>query len=286
MSAPYYFNPKQINNDFYIDGGVISNTSTLSGYIDLIKNSTVKDSVSLDNLIVISLGTGKLTNTNQSSYKHFGFLDWIFAKNNILDIALESSSLSNQKLSQELFGENYYRLNPIIPETLAALDNNFEENLLSLQNIAQKYIDENQDLMHKVANILSANSLITNDLEVNEIGYFDYFKNGVYSLASNLKTPVKVIAGILTIGYEGFKLSSMKFATKSTFVSGGNELFKKYYIDELKATFAIASASYSLKSNLSEIEGGDSYSDENEFVNDNYVGSTDAYYSESEHILL
>ncbi|MFK7761066.1 MAG: hypothetical protein AB8B46_02965 [Candidatus Midichloriaceae bacterium] len=103
---------------------------------------------------------------------------------------------------------------------------------------------------------------------------------------NNLKTPVKIMAGILTIGYEGFKLSSMKFATKSTFVSGRDELFKEYYIDELKAVFTIASASYNLKSNLSEIEGDDPYSDKNEFVNDNYVDSADAYFSESEHILL
>ena len=35
---------------------------------------------------------------------------------------------------------------------------------------------------------------------------FDYLKNGIYSLANNLKTPVKLMAGILTISYEGFKL--------------------------------------------------------------------------------
>ena len=87
--------------------------------------------------------------------------------------------------------------------------------------------------------------------------------------------------------HEGFKLSSMKFATKSTFVSGGNELFKEYYIDELKAIFTIASASYSLKSNLNEIKGDDLHSDEyDECINDRYVNSSDAYYGESEHILL
>ena len=287
ISAPYYFNPKQINDDFYIDGAVISNTSTISGYVDMVKNSTIEDLVDLDNLIVISLGTGKATHTSQSSYKNFGILDWLFTKNNILDVALDSSSLNNQQLSQELFGENYYRLNPIISDKMNSLDDNSEKNIEHLQNIAQKYIADNQDLIHKVANISSANSLITNDLEVNKIGYFDYFKNGVYSLASNLKTPVKVIAGILTIGYEGFKLSSMKFATKSTFVSGGNELFKEYYIDELKAIFTIASASYSLKSNLNEIKGDDLHSDEyDECINDKYVNSSDAYYGESEHILL
>ena len=169
---------------------------------------------------------------------------------------------------------------------MTALDDNSEENIAYLQNITQKYIDDNQDLIHKVANILTQNSSISDDYKVNEIGYFDYFKNGVYSLVNNLKTPVKIMAGILTIGYEGFKLSSMKFATKSTFVSGGNELFKEYYIDELKAVFTIASASYNLKSNLSEIEGDDPYSDKNEFVNDNYVDSADAYSSESEHIHL
>jgi hypothetical protein len=52
----------------------------ISENIDLIKNSIVKDSVNLDNLIVISLGTGKLTNINQTSYKHFGILDWFLLK--------------------------------------------------------------------------------------------------------------------------------------------------------------------------------------------------------------
>ncbi len=285
-SAPYYFDSKQINDDFYIDGGVISNTSTMSGYVDMVKNSIVKNSVDLDNLIVISLGTGKVINTNHSSYKNFGILDWLFTKNNILDVALDSSSLNNQKLAQELFGENYYRLNPIISDEMNSLDDSSEENIKHLQDITQKYIADNQDLIHRVANTLSENSLITDDIEVKEVGYLDYFKNGVYSLASSLKTPVKVIAGILTIGYEGFKLSSMKFATKSTFVSGGNELFKEYYIDELKAIFTIASASYSLKSNLSEIKSADLYSDEYEVVNDKYINSSNDYYGESEYILL
>jgi len=34
----------------------------------------------------------------------------------------------------------------------------------------------------------------------------DYLKNGIYSLANNLKTPVKLMAAIFTISHEGFKL--------------------------------------------------------------------------------
>jgi hypothetical protein len=63
-------------------------------------------------------------------------------------------------------------------------------------------------------------------------------------------------------------------------------LFKEYYIDELKAIFTIASASYSLKSNLSEIKSADLYSDDYEVVNDKYINSSNDYYGESEYILL
>ncbi len=81
---------------------------------------------------------------------------------------------------------------------------------------------------------------------------FEYLKNGIYSLANNLKTPVKLMAAILTISHEGFKLFNIKLSTKHSLINSGNEFLEKYYIDELKSIFAIASASYSIKANLSE----------------------------------
>jgi hypothetical protein len=249
------------------------------------KNSELKNT--LDDLIVISLGTGKLANSNNKAYKNFGILDWIFTKNNLLDIALESSALRDQSLSQDLFGENYYRLNPALPEELSALDDNSEKNILHLQDIAQKYIDENQDLLHKIANTLIDNNTVSHDYEINKVGYFDYFKNGIYSLVSNLKTPIKIMAGILTIGYEGFKLSSMKLSTKHSLITGGNEFLKKYYVDELKAIFAIASASYSIKANLSEVHNSNTYFyNDNEMNNYTEIDTTDTHYNASEYTLL
>ena len=59
---------------------------------------------------------------------------------------------------------------------------------------------------------------------------FDYLKNGIYSLANNLKTPVKLMAGILTISYEGFKLFNIKLSNKHSITTSGNELLKKYNI--------------------------------------------------------
>lgn len=294
-AAPYYFDPKQINDNFYIDGGLFNNTPTISGYVDFVKNtksSTVKTSP--DDCIVISLGTGKVSHNNTATYANFGILDWIFTKDNLFDIALSSPALRDQALSQDLFGKNYYRLNPALPEELSSLDDHSEKNLLQLKNIAQKYINENQDLLHKIANILIENDtvsyendiishVIENDAVFHEndtvshdyeaahnVGYFDYLKNGIYSVANNLKTPIKVMAGILTISYEGFKLFSIKLSTKHSIATSGNEFLKNYHIDELKSIFAIASASYGVKASLSETYNSTTYlSDDSDITDHN-----------------
>ena len=112
------------------------------------------------------------------------------------------------------------------------------------------------------------------------------FKNGIYSLANNLKTPVKLMAGILTISYEGFKLFNLKLSTKHSITTSGNEFLKKYYIDELKSTFAIASASYSIKANLSETHNSTTCLSDDSDITDYTNLDADTHYDTSEPILL
>ncbi len=85
----------------------------------------------------------------------------------------------------------------------------------------------------------------------------DFFK----SVVNSLKSPVKIAAATLTIGYEGFKLLNAKFASKSAVIYSGNELLKGYCIDEIKSIFAIASSSYTLKANLGDKEEKECYID-------------------------
>ena len=115
---------------------------------------------------------------------------------------------------------------------------------------------------------------------------FDYLKNGVYSLANNLKTPVKLMAGILTISYEGFKLFNLKLSTKHSLINDGNEFFKNYHIDELKSIFAIASASYSIKANLSETHNSTTCLYDDSDITDYTNLDADTHYDTSEPILL
>ena len=77
-----------------------------------------------------------------------------------------------------------------------------------------------------------------------------YFKDLAYSTVINLKTPIKIIAASITIAYEGFKLTNMKY--KGAF-NNSDELFKKYNINEIKSIFSITSSSYSLKANLDDL---------------------------------
>ncbi|MBY0581208.1 MAG: hypothetical protein K2P53_05975 [Rickettsiales bacterium] len=115
---------------------------------------------------------------------------------------------------------------------------------------------------------------------------FEYLKNGIYSLANNLKTPVKLMAAILTISHEGFKLFNIKLSTKHSLINSGNEFLEKYYIDELKSIFAIASASYSIKANLSETHKSTECLSNNSDITDYTNLDADTHYDTSEPILL
>ena len=61
---------------------------------------------------------------------------------------------------------------------------------------------------------------------------------------------------------------------------------KKYYIDELKSTFAIASASYSIKANLSETHKSTECLSNDSDITDYTNLDADTHYDTSEPILL
>lgn len=68
-SAPGYFKPHKIENDYYIDGGLVVNNPVQMALIEAMKEG-------YDKFHIISFSTGKITKPIKDSLIHSGMLQW------------------------------------------------------------------------------------------------------------------------------------------------------------------------------------------------------------------
>ena len=69
---------------------------------------------------------------------------------NLIDIIIRSTSELCDVKSKEFFPGSHYRLQPIIPKKYAAMDDASPESLNKLLEIAEKFIQENSDLIDHI----------------------------------------------------------------------------------------------------------------------------------------
>ncbi len=131
-AAPTYFP----SHKGFIDGGVVVNNPTpIASFFALSKLDSINSS---SQLRILSIGTGDYPNRITSNTSKWGMLQWAFdpfrmIKSPILTILLEGSSLVEDIYCKELFMQNYFRLNPIIPDHIEMDD---YKKVTLLKNIA------------------------------------------------------------------------------------------------------------------------------------------------------
>ena len=131
-AAPTYFP----SHKGFIDGGVVVNNPTpIASFFALSKLDSISSS---SQLRILSIGTGNYPNKIASNTAKWGMLQWAFdpfisIKSPILTILLEGSSLVEDIYCKELFMQNYFRLNPIIPDHIEMDD---YKKVSLLKNIA------------------------------------------------------------------------------------------------------------------------------------------------------
>lgn len=114
-AAPTYFP----SHKGFIDGGVVVNNPTpIASFFALSKLNSIKSS---SELRILSIGTGSFPDVITSNTSKWGMLQWAYdpfitIKSPILTILLEGSSLVEDIYCRELFMQNYFRLNPKIPD--------------------------------------------------------------------------------------------------------------------------------------------------------------------------
>ncbi len=135
-SAPTYFKAHQYDNMRYIDGGLVANNPTLLAMLEALnfsrnskntlyqqESSKINNPNTFDDLLVVSIGTGELTEVDYDAYIwKFGKIMW--ATPAIKLLMENQSSLVHEQVSQIMDNDNYLRINPKLGRkvTLDAID--------------------------------------------------------------------------------------------------------------------------------------------------------------------
>jgi len=132
-AAPTYFPPINIEGHCLVDGGVFACNPALCAFAQARKMFPKEE------IMVVSLGTGeKIHNRPCRKIRNWGIAGWAVP---ISDIMLNSSSASVDYQMRALLGsKNYKRFQVKLDEDATGMDDASEENILSLEELAQREV--------------------------------------------------------------------------------------------------------------------------------------------------
>jgi patatin-like phospholipase/acyl hydrolase len=167
-AAPTFFEPYkvptvQVNSGYYslIDGGVFANNPTSLAVMEAIIDSKRESSeLRLEDILVVSLGTGSLT--RQYTYnqtKEWGLIGWIRPLINILmDGASESVAVQLEQLldRHDERPRQYYRFQGFLDAGKGNddMDDARPENISNLESLARQIITVNEDELIELCELL------------------------------------------------------------------------------------------------------------------------------------
>jgi patatin-like phospholipase/acyl hydrolase len=157
-AAPTYFEPYQIRTShptdrgFYslVDGGVFANNPTALAIMEaIIDGKKAPEPITLNNIFVVSLGTGSMTRKySYDTAKNWGLVGWVRP---LLNITLDGSSESvDCQLEQLLpratdYPPQYYRFQAFLSPRSESMDATRPEALKELEEIADQIIKEKDE---------------------------------------------------------------------------------------------------------------------------------------------
>ncbi|MFN6565580.1 MAG: patatin-like phospholipase family protein [Nostoc sp. ChiSLP01] len=169
-ATPTYFAPHRLVNPYnsgraytLVDGGVFANNPTHLAILEaqITSKRQEKKVLNTEDILVVSLGTGSLTNAYlYKEVKNWGLLQWTRP---LLNIVFDGSSeVVSGELEQLLESSDeeaknfYYRFQIFLDKELEEIDNTKLQNTRQLQAIAHKLISEKSQQIDELCGLLSS----------------------------------------------------------------------------------------------------------------------------------
>jgi len=150
-AAPIYYPPCKIGDDWYIDGGVSANDTSMCAFAEAIKLWGEEYPIR-----ILAIGTGVIINPIDGELAHekqWGPLSW-FSHGDFINICLDSTIASEQ--AKEILGRDYLKINGILGDYDCKddIDNYSVDNYTNLINMGEKLWEKNK---RKVLKFLTRN---------------------------------------------------------------------------------------------------------------------------------
>ena len=162
-AAPTFFDPKVFYDSCgrlreEVDGGIHANNPQIAAIASL--KTQIKE-FGLSNMMVISIGTGEVTDKDPVDSDNGGALEWLTSGTNLIEMMMDGASDLNSEATSALF-DNYYRLQVPITKSISKMDNATPRNLKDLIKATEKYLAHNKGYFDDMVSALkNATNIIT-----------------------------------------------------------------------------------------------------------------------------
>lgn len=158
---PYHLQTAQTQSGFYtlVDGGVVANNPTSLAIMEtIIAAKRVGQKLDIDDILVVSLGTGSLCRKYPyEEARNWGLISWAEPIVNILmDANSESVASQLEQLLPPIQGnpKKYYRFQVPLNEANDDMDDASPENIKKLEDLARQLIAEKSHELDKLCELL------------------------------------------------------------------------------------------------------------------------------------
>lgn len=144
-AAPTYFDPKPFRSPNSTityqgaDGVIYSNNPELIGLTGVY---LMNPELETEDITLVSLGTGDIIR-NDRKHGNDGEIGWLKNKHLVGDMIDAESAIAETAITAMLKKGNHFRFQLEIPPELAAMDNSSDNNLNSLLEVAEDFIQQN-----------------------------------------------------------------------------------------------------------------------------------------------
>lgn len=168
-AAPTYFPPKVLQTAdgktlYEIDGGIwAKNPESLA----IVQQKAMHSSMEYKDAILVSIGTGRVQSKQellmQEAYKlkNAGIIGWLLrAKPNLIGMMMHAENEWVKQITATLY-PNTHRIQVLLPPALSSIDDS--QHIEALKELAEAYILDNDDFLHRLCNLLVAAQANKND---------------------------------------------------------------------------------------------------------------------------
>lgn len=143
VSTPGYFPATILPDNMLVDGCLVASNPSLHALAEAmdIEASCHGRNLLLNDVLVVSVGCGRICQPIERQSRHWGFNDW---SERILEFSFCASCDETDYISQKLIGENFHRFQCDFPSEVGSIDDASDDSIEAIEQAADNLMKSKQ----------------------------------------------------------------------------------------------------------------------------------------------